>query len=418
MKLGLFLASLMVLLAYGVLASAQAAERALLIVDADSGAVLHAQQANRLHAPASLAKLMTVHLVLDQVATGKMNLSQMVLVSEQAANQPPRAIGLQPGESVSLQALLLAVVVASGNDAAVALAEAHSGDETSFVTAMNTRAAQLGMTRTRFGNASGLPATGQMTTARDMAVLARSLLERHPDQFRLFSTRRLELNGRHLNTHNRFLTRYRGSLGLKTGFTCRAGYNLVAAAVRDNRSLIGVLLGSATSSKRYTAMASAMDAAFTSAPTSTGLDMDNLTVSEGQGQNEPLNNTFIAEACLHPRRAGNLHAVHGWSLEFGLEVEQEAAVSLARRFISRHADTLRGGQPLLIPRWARDIIYRVAVTGLQHDAALQMCRQLRTDNTYCVLLPPETAQLSVDRALQTLEWHAANSTVDEKPLSE
>jgi len=133
-----------------------------------------------------------------------------------------------------------------------------------------------------------------------------------------------------------------------------------------------------------------------------------LPQQSNQGARDRLNQSFIADACLSPRRTQNLHAVSDWSLEFGLEVERDAAVSLAETFIREHRSSLKSGRTLLIPRWARDIIYRVAVTGLSYATALNTCKQLRARSEHCIVLSETTAQLTVDQALRTLEWKAAN----------
>jgi D-alanyl-D-alanine carboxypeptidase len=382
---------------------------AVVIFDATDGSVITAHAANRPSAPASLTKLMTVHLVFDALKANTLSLEDRFLVSAIAARQPPKVTGLKEGESVTIEELLLAIVVTSGNDAAVAAAEALAKDEQSFVERMNEKARQLGMTSTHFRNASGLPDIGQVTTARDIAVLSRSLLLEHKQRFELFSRLSFELNGRSLRSHNSFLRSYAGSTGMKTGFTCRAGYNLAAAARRDGRVLMGVVLGSETSAARYASMTDHFNAAFSKSGAETNpLTLAALPQQSNQGARDRLNQSFIADACLSPRRTQNLHAVSDWSLEFGLEVERDAAVSLAETFIREHRSSLKSGHTLLIPRWARDIIYRVAVTGLSYATALNTCKQLRARSEHCIVLSETTAQLTVDQALRTLEWKAAN----------
>ena len=395
-----------VLIGLGTTAMAQ---RAVLVFDTRDGRVVMASAANKPSAPASLTKLMTVHLVFDALAANKISISDRFSISRNAAHQPPKVTGLKEGEIVTIEDLLLAMVVTSGNDAAVAAAEALAHDESSFVALMNEKSKRLGMQGTHFRNASGLPANGQVTTARDMAVLARSLLREHSQWFSLFARLSFELNGRRVQSHNKFLRSYPGSTGMKTGFTCRAGYNLTAAAQRDGRLLMGVILGSTTSADRYAAMANRFTKAFANPSQSLAdVTLDNLKDQPNQGADGLLNTNFIAESCLYPRRAKNLHTVSGWSLEFGLEVQREAAVSLGQTFLHKHRSSLKHGRVLLIPRWARDIIYRVAITGLTQEAALKACRQLRENSEHCILLTEETARLTVKQALRTLEWRAAN----------
>ena len=389
------------------------AQRALLIFEPATAQVLNAHNANALSTPASLTKLMTVHLAMDALAAGTLTAQERFAVSAVAAAQPPKVTGLNEGEFVTIEQLLQAVVITSGNDAAVALAEVVAGSEAEFVERMNQKALEIGMRRTSFRNASGLPAQGQRTTARDMAMLLVSLARHHRERFALFSTRAFELNGRALSSHNRFLQQFNGATGMKTGFTCRAGYNLAASAQRDGRSIMGVLLGATTSADRYAVMNRQFIDAFAGRGTS-GTDLASLENASGQGERLALNRTFIAETCLYPRRAKNLHTPSDWSLEFGLEVEREAAAASAHALIDEFAQTLRHGRPLLIPRWARDIVYRVAVTGLTHESALKACERLRSESRHCVLMPEQTARLTVEQALRTLEWRASTTATTEE----
>lgn len=219
---------------------------ASIIVDADTLAVLHARSIDAQRHPASLTKIMTLYLTFEALEQGQYRLDSDVKVSAHAARTPPVRMGLRAGQSVSLDTLIQAVAVRSSNDAAVVLAEAIAGSEEAFVDRMNQRARRLGMRNTVFRNPHGLPDEAQLTTARDMAKLAYATLDRFPQYYRYFGQSRFR--GRE-NT-NKLLTQRNDVDGFKTGFTRDSGYNLVISAVRDERRLIAVVLGGASSGSR------------------------------------------------------------------------------------------------------------------------------------------------------------------------
>lgn len=392
---------------------AAAAQRAALVFDPSDGTVVFAQNVNRPSHPASLAKLMTVYLVLEAIDAERLSLQDPLPVSQNAARQQPMKLGLKRGSTIKVQDMLMALVIPSANDAAVVAAEALAGSEAEFVERMNAKAVELGLSHTVFGNASGLPDAAQVTTARDMALLARALQDDFAHHFQIFSTLGFDYRGRRIETHNNFLRAYDGGDGLKTGFTCKAGYNLVASAKRDGQRFIGVLLGEKTAGRRDARMVRLFNTAFSGKTMDDGtLDIFGLRTDATQGADDLLNRSFIAAECINPRRAGDVHRATGWSLEFGLETEKEAAKKLSRRFIREHRGTLKGGRVLLIPRWARDIIYRVGVTGLEQAHATATCTAVREADAYCVVRTPKTARLALDQALKILE-HAAGQAVSQ-----
>ena len=270
---------------------------------------------------------------------------------------------------------------------------------------MNRKAAALGMSRTVFKNSSGLPHSEQISTARDLGVLAQALYRDFNGYFDQFSKLGFDYQGNHYNSHNNFLRAFQGALGLKTGFTCRAGYNLVAAAKRDGRMIMGVLLGETTAAKRDAKMRQVIRHAFAQPHPDRDLALYTLPLSPEQGIGHPINAGAIAEECLHPGKARGATQVSGWSVVFGLEVDKQQALNRARELI-RAYKSATGAKPLLIPQWARNIIYRVAITGLSETNATSLCLELRTQNQHCIVLPPKAAQLIVARALATMEWIA------------
>jgi D-alanyl-D-alanine carboxypeptidase len=240
---------------------------AYIILDAASGRELSSDQPDGLRHPASLTKLMTIYLTFSALDSGRLSLGDGLPVSINALNAPPTKMGLPPGGTVSVRDATMALVTRSANDAAMVLAEALGGDEASFAAMMTSKARQLGMTQTVFRNASGLPNREQVTTARDMARLAFALMRDFPHYYPVFSVQSWPYRGRILENHNRMLGSYEGADGLKTGYTNASGFNLVMSAMRDNRRLIGVVMGGDSAGQRDRMMAMLMDQGFASAAT-------------------------------------------------------------------------------------------------------------------------------------------------------
>ncbi|HLH49427.1 MAG TPA: D-alanyl-D-alanine carboxypeptidase family protein, partial [Roseiarcus sp.] len=221
-----------------------------LVIDADSGKVLYERQATANWYPASLTKLMTTYVALSAVRDGRVTLDTPFVMSQRAASMAPSKMGFKPGTEVTLDNALKMLMVKSPNDIAVMIAEGVSGSVESFADEMNAAAAKLGMKESHFVNPNGLPDDRQVTSARDMAIVARALLKEFPDEAGIFSIGALQLGSRIIPTHNGLIGRYPGADGMKTGFTCAAGFNLVASATHGGKRLIAVILGAATPRER------------------------------------------------------------------------------------------------------------------------------------------------------------------------
>src|SRR5271166_1973499 len=220
------------------------------VVDANSGRTLYAVEENGLRHPASITKVMTLYLLFEQLDMGAMTLQTRIPISEHAAAQEPSKLGLEPGETISVEDAIKAVVTRSANDIAVAIAEAIGHDESTFADMMTRKAHALGMTSTVYRNASGLPNDEQVTTARDLTVLARSLEDRFPRYFKYFSTHEFVYDGEVIGNHNHLLGRVDGVDGIKTGYTRASGFNLLSYVHRDGRSLVAVVMGGRTAGLR------------------------------------------------------------------------------------------------------------------------------------------------------------------------
>jgi D-alanyl-D-alanine carboxypeptidase len=227
-----------------------------IIVDGNSGATLSANNPDASRHPASLTKIMTLYLLFERLDTGKMKLDSEMEVSEHASEQAPTKLGLRPGQTIRVEDAIKGLVTRSANDAAVVIAEAIGGDEDDFAKLMTRKARALGMTKTVYRNASGLPDDDQVTTARDQATLGRAIQDRFPRYYRYFSTSAFNYHGQSIRNHNHLLGSVEGVDGIKTGYTRASGFNLVTSMRRGNRHLVGVVLGGRSGGSRDAIMRS------------------------------------------------------------------------------------------------------------------------------------------------------------------
>lgn len=221
-----------------------------IVIDAKSGKVLYSEDADALRYPASLTKMMTLYLTFEALEAGKIRLNSRVPVSKNASREPPSKLGVGAGNSLTVEQAIQALVTRSANDVATALGEFMGGSEERFARIMTQKARALGMTRTVYRNAHGLPNTAQVTTARDQARLGIALRQHFPQYYDYFSTRSFRFGNQVIGNHNRLLGNVRGVDGIKTGYTRASGYNLVTSAVADGRSVVGVVIGGRSGASR------------------------------------------------------------------------------------------------------------------------------------------------------------------------
>ncbi len=230
-----------------------------IVVDINSGKVLTATNADAPRHPASITKVMTLYMLFEQMERGRMSLDTPLRVSSHAASQSPSKLGLRPGSTIDVEDAIKAVVTRSANDVASAIGENISGSEEAFAQAMTRKARSIGMSRTTFRNASGLPDPQNLTTARDLVTLGRSIQDRFPTYYKYFATRSFEYNGQMIGNHNRLLGRVEGVDGIKTGYTRASGFNLLTSAKVGGRHVIAVVLGGRSGRVRDAQMASLLD---------------------------------------------------------------------------------------------------------------------------------------------------------------
>lgn len=246
------------------LIAARAAEAGpTLLFDTKTGEVLHAYKPFDRWYPASLTKLMTVYVTFDQIAQGRISMNSPVTITANAAAEPPSKMGYRIGTQISVEDAIQILMVKSANDVAVALAEAvGGGSEPRFISEMNRAAARLGMTDSNFVNPHGLPDSRQITSARDMALLTRALIERFPQHQHFFSMPSIQVGNRVMKNHNKLIGRFRGADGMKTGFICASGFNVVSTATRGGRRLGVVVFGSPNAALREKVAAALLEAGF------------------------------------------------------------------------------------------------------------------------------------------------------------
>lgn len=259
------------LLALGLAIAPVANAAPLLVADVATGQVIEAREATQPWYPASLTKLMTTYVVLNAVKAGKLQLATPLTYSERAQKEPPSKMGFQVGQTVTVDDALKMLMVQSANDIAFILAEGVSGSVEAFVLDMNRTARQIGMSNTNFVNPNGLPVRPgpdlQRTTARDMAVLAMAIYRDHPQMAGLFSLDAIKIGNRILRNHNGLMGRYPGTDGMKTGYVCSSGFNVVATATRGGRRLVTVVLGSYSPMERSQIAVDAFERGFASTRT-------------------------------------------------------------------------------------------------------------------------------------------------------
>jgi D-alanyl-D-alanine carboxypeptidase len=355
-----------------------------IVTDAATGNVLIAASPDEPRYPASLTKMMTLYMVFEALRDRRLALDQLVPVSEHAASLIPSKLGLMPSSRITVEEAILGLVTKSANDAAAALGELLGGDEDRFAQMMTLRARALGMTHTVFRNASGLPDPEQITTARDLALLARHLVQDFPVQYRYFSIPSFRFHGRTILNHDHLLQSYPGADGIKTGYTEASGYNLVTSAVRGDVRLIGVVMGAARPAERDQHMEALLNQAF---------EQMNVPVApsrrEGGSRLELIeqaqaatSETAVSRPRLPPAR---------WSVSIGAFASESAARATAA-LARRAADA---GEIHVEPVTSHGhTTYRALLTGLTETDARQACAAVAHRRLACTPIRPENGQLA------------------------
>ena len=278
-----------------------------LLFEASNGKLLYTEDPDAQWHPASLTKIMTAYVAFQAIKDGKIKLDQKIPCSLVATLQPPSKVGLDVGAELSVEKALQAVIIKSANDVTVMLAEAVSGSETAFVAEMNATAKRLGMTRTNYVNTNGLPDPDQVTTARDLAKLSRAVINEFPQFASYWTMTDMRIGNRRLGTHNALLKTFPGADGLKTGFTCDSGFNIVASATRDGRRLMAVVLGETSGNERAVRAASLLEHGFQTygwKELFNQTSIDNLPMDPAAKGITTVRDSVVSWECGHGRRRG------------------------------------------------------------------------------------------------------------------
>ena len=368
-------------LSSAVRAQVGSARYSSIIVEARSGEVLEAVNADAPRHPASLTKMMTIFMTFEALRDRRIDLEDHVPVSAHAASQAPTKLGLMPGTRITVEQAILGLVTKSANDAAAALGEMLGGSEDRFAQMMTLRARALGMSHTTFRNASGLPDPDQWTTARDMALLGRRLASEFPTYYRYFSTPSFTWQGRVIGNHDHLLKSYPGADGLKTGYTDASGYNLVSSAVRGGVRLVGVVLGAKSNGERDLHMIALLNQGFN--------QMDIPSERPVVASRPSLISVAHAEPARQPPRTRV--ATSAWSVAVGSYSTEQAARSAARA-AQRAADA---GEVRIVPVIVKHKhMWRASVVGLDSDDAQDACAELVKRKASCVIVRPERRELA------------------------
>ena len=364
------------------------ARYASIVIDERTGKVLHASNPDRQRYPASLTKMMTLYMVFDALDRGKLKLNQRLRVSRRAQGMAPSKLGLKRGQSITVKDAILALITKSANDVAVVVAESLGKTEINFAKMMTRKARSLGMRKTRFRNASGLPNRRQVSTARDMATLARKLITDFPQFYHLFKTQRFSYKRRTYRNHNRLLRAYPGVDGIKTGYIRASGFNLVASTKRYGRRLIGVVFGGKSAKSRDRHMRKLFERAYALVPKKKKRFASN-TAKDFNKIAKPR--TRIAKATYTQKFKSNQNRIRRWAIQVGAFSQSSsarlaaygAAGRLQGRGVAEH-----GRVAVVMHKQARNRLYRAQIVGMSQRDAMKSCTYLRAQQQACVAIPP------------------------------
>ncbi|MDA1090614.1 MAG: D-alanyl-D-alanine carboxypeptidase [Proteobacteria bacterium] len=370
-----FLATLLTLAASPVFA-----KYASYVMDAETGRVIHEINADTRNFPASLTKMMTLYLVFEALKSDLWTMETELRVSARAERQPSSKLGIRRGETITVKQAMLALITKSANDVATAIAENLSGSESAFALKMTAKARQIGMSRTTFRNASGLPHRGQMSTARDMGTLARALIRDFPSYYRYFSTDQFSYEGATFNNHNKLLQTYDGVDGIKTGYIRASGFNLVASASRSGQRVIGVVFGGNSPNSRNALMTRLLNLGFkalNNSPRAVFAAAENP--SKGNTKKARAMIQTMAKTVSNPKNQTDLEAPvpegRRWGIQVGAFSRYEQAYEAAREALEIAPKLLLEAVIKVVPLKKRNgrTLHRARLKGLSKSQASSVC---------------------------------------------
>lgn len=375
------------------------AKYASLVIDAATGEVLNETNADTRNYPASLTKMMTLYLVFEALEEGRMRLNDRIKMTRHAAGQPPSRLGLAVGESLSTEDAIRALAIKSANDVAAAVGDHMAGSEKQFALLMTAKARSLGMSNTTFRNASGLPHKAQLSTARDMAKLARAMLQHYPHYYHYFSEEKFAFKGAVHKSHNKLLTDYEGTDGIKTGYIHASGFNLVASVKRGNKRLIGVVFGANNSKSRNLHMVQLMEKGWSKIAPQLADNAMQPTVKTAAKPSAKTNAVAaVAKPPVNaPKTTGKTLTRNDqtvWGVQVGAFKTHAPAHDVAVRAVSMAPDYLGAGDinVALLEKKNGSVLYRGRVLGITKTQAYNACSLLKKKNMGCLALKVTDAQ--------------------------
>ena len=361
---------------------------AAIVIDADTGNIIHETNANQLWFPASLTKVMTLYLTFKALNSGQIHLQDKLAASQKASNQPKSKLGLKLSESITIEQAILAVATRSANDVAFMLAEHLAKNEKSFVTKMNIQAQALGMNNTLFSNVTGLPNDKQVTTAHDMATLALAVFRNFPKYYPYFSIPDFTYKKKTYSNINQLIKLYSGTDGIKTGFTCGSGYNLMASVKRNKKRLIAVVMGIKNSQSRTKKMMTLLDKGF--------VDIDAAKVSRNIAEPRPkslksASNQLTAKQChqIYSNASPYQNKVSGWTIIFGAFADKRLAKQIIKKVKPSMKHFINYGHAAIVKRMmGGSMLWHALWSGMKKDQAGKTCKLLWVKGEYCKVLHP------------------------------
>lgn len=369
---------------------AEAKDRyAAMVVDSHSGKVLYARNVDKPRYPASLTKIMTLYLLFQEIKAGKIGLNTEFVVTKNASLQAPSKLGLKVGQKIKVKDGIRALVTKSANDVACVIAENLAGTEERFARVMTMTAKKLGMKNTQFRNASGLPNSAQVTTARDMVILSRRMINDFPKMYKVFGTRTFSYKGKRYNNHNRLLFNYKGTDGIKTGYTRASGFNLAASVRRNNKHLVAVVMGGKTGRKRDAHMRHILNKAM---PKAVAVRWKPKPKKQQIARNQqPARDKQVsAPAQSYETAAATVAAPGPYHVQVGAFASEGEARARLTSVGSKAQDLLGGHSPITTPGpKGRPNLVRARFSAFSKAIADSTCAQMKRRSIDCMVLKAE-----------------------------
>ncbi|MFA4995473.1 MAG: D-alanyl-D-alanine carboxypeptidase family protein [Bdellovibrionales bacterium] len=388
-----------------------------IVIDSETGQIIHEEDSDSLRHPASLTKMMTLYLTFQALDSGRLDLDRYLRVSSDAAYQAPSKLGLRVGQRIRVEDAILGLVTESANDAAVVLAEGLAGSESAFADMMTRQAHALGMTRTRFRNASGLPDPYQITTARDMAVLGAALINHYPEYYPYFSREGFRYAGGYHRNHNRLMDRYDGMDGIKTGYIRASGFNLVSSVKRGGTRLVAVVFGGRSATRRDNQMARLLDQSFADIRNDSRLQRIASAKGEGDSDDNVNNDNEdvelpakrvassaskgVQKADYKPSREKQKRAERTvssrtpagggtWGVQIGAYSNPEAGHQVLDTLVSSITGLSYTPKPQVqkVKAGGGAVMYRARLMALDQRSAEKICAYLNRNGKSCLTVEP------------------------------